>query len=207
MSTYAYIRVSTAEQNADRQFAAMENFCKTRNIQDCKIVSEKISGKKSAKDRKLQSILDDKNLTHLLINSITRLGRRNVEIVNNIDSLKNRGVNITIVRLGLSSLLDNGKKNPAFGMVAAIMGQLAEDEVEMKEERQKEGIAIAKANGVYKGRAIGATKSTDKLLTENKAVVKELKRENPLSLRKIAAIANCSVNTVQKVKRAMLEIA
>lgn len=207
MSTYAYIRVSSAEQNAERQFVAMENFCKTRNIQDCKIVSEKISGKKAAKDRKLQSILDDKNLTHLLINSITRLGRRNVEIVNNIDALKNRGVNITIVRLGLSSLLDSGKKNPAFGMVAAIMGQLAEDEVEMKEERQKEGIAIAKAKGIYKGRQLGATKTLDKLFAENKAVVKELKKDSPLSLRKIAAIGNCSVNTVQKVKRAILEAA
>lgn len=130
-----------------------------------------------------------------------------IDILQTIKKLTDKNINVTVTALGMDTLLPNGKVNESFKIVLSVMATLAEMERTKLKERQRQGIELAKKKGKYKGRTVGATKSTDKLLSENKAVVKELKKETPLSLRKIAAIGNCSVNTVQKVKRALLEAA
>ena len=65
-------------------------------------------------------------------------------------------------------------------------------------ERQRQGIAIAKAKGVYKGRVKGSKESDDEVLAKYKNVVKQLKKGQ--SLRNTAKICGVSLGTVQKVK-------
>jgi len=209
--TVAYIRVSSDSQKMDRQHDIMKTYCERHSIEDVTIIAETITGRTKAKDRKFNEILEDKEVTHLLVNSITRLGRRNIDIVKTIDALKSRGVKITIIRLGLSSLLDNGKKNPAFGMVTAVMAQLAEDDWEYNKERQRDGIDTQlkkdktrlPENRKYKGRKKGASSKID-ILDKYPQVVKELKKDR-LSLREIKKMTGVSVNTIQKVRKTLLE--
>lgn len=78
------------------------------------------------------------------------------------------------------------------------MANIAEMERESILERQKEGIAIAKAKGVYKGRELGSKESDTDFLSKYKEVVKSLKKGN--SIRDTAKICSVSLGTVQKVK-------
>ena len=66
-------------------------------------------------------------------------------------------------------------------------------------ERQKEGILQAKIRGAYKGRVKDTFESDEVVLTKHKKVVKELKANPNLSLRKIATLTSVSPNTVKKV--------
>lgn len=68
-------------------------------------------------------------------------------------------------------------------------------------ERQLEGIAVAKAKGIYKGRERGSSMSEDQFLDKYKSVVKEVKNYPELSIRKVAKITGASVGTVQRVKK------
>lgn len=81
------------------------------------------------------------------------------------------------------------------------MANVAVMERETLLERQAEGIAIAKAKGVYKGRVRGSVESKEEVLKKYKSVVRFL-NEN-LSLRKTAKLADVSLGTVQKVKNLM----
>lgn len=141
----------------------------------------------------------------MVVQDIDRLGRDTIDILQTIKKLTKKNINVTVTALGMDTLLPNGRENESFKIVLSVMATLAELERTKIKERQKQGIKIAKAKGVYKGRQRGATKDASKILEENKKVVKELKKENPLSLRKIASIGSCSVNTVQKVKRLLNE--
>ena len=69
-------------------------------------------------------------------------------------------------------------------------------------ERQAEGICLAKAKGVYKGRVRGSVESKVEVLSKYKSVVRLLK-EN-MSVRKTAKLADVSLGTVQKVKNLMV---
>jgi DNA invertase Pin-like site-specific DNA recombinase len=68
-------------------------------------------------------------------------------------------------------------------------------------ERQQEGISIAKANGIYKGRIKNTFESKEKFLEKYPNVVSYLNRKIPPTLLEIAKLTDCSKNTVQKVKK------
>ena len=81
------------------------------------------------------------------------------------------------------------------------MANIAEMERESILERQREGIALAKLKGIYKGRVLGSKESEEDFLAKYKEVVKSLKKGN--SVRDTAKICKVSTGTVQKVKRLM----
>lgn len=81
------------------------------------------------------------------------------------------------------------------------MANVAEMEREMLLERQKEGIAIAKAKGIYKGREKSTTESKEDFLAKYKKIIKYLKQGQ--SLRNTVKPTGVSLGTIQKVKRMM----
>ena len=99
--------------------------------------------------------------------------------------------------LGIESLVKD-KPNHAFKLIISVMANIAEMERESLLERQREGISIAKAKGVYKGRVKGSVESDNVVLQRYKNVVKHLKKGQ--SLRNTAKLCNVSLGTVQKVK-------
>ena len=136
----AYVRVSTVEQNEERQIEALKKF----NIE--KWFTEKVSGKNMDRP-KLQEMLDFcRERDTIYINDFSRLARSTKDLLDIVERLKEKGVHLVSNKENIDSSTPQGKL--MLTMIAAIY----EFERENMLERQREGIAIAKREGKFKGR-------------------------------------------------------
>ena len=148
---FGYIRVSSIDQNEDRQFLAMKNV----NVPRKQIFVDKISGKDFNRPqyKKLVRKLKEGDLLYIL--SIDRLGRNYEEIQNQWRILtKGIGVDICVIDM---PLLDTRNGKDLMGtfiadIVLQILSFAAQSERENIKKRQQEGIAAARAKGVKFGR-------------------------------------------------------
>ena len=184
-----YIRVSTVEQNTDRQETSGLTY------------RDKCSGSIPFAERvEASKLLKNDAVTEIHVHSIDRLGRNTLDIMQTIQSLTDKGINVISTKEGLQTIVD-GKENPIAKMMIGILGTLAEFELTRIKERQAEGIAKAKAKGTYKT-SKGRTKETSTVFMNKKstkAIIKYLKQG--YSLRKTAKLSETSLGTVQKVNR------
>jgi len=189
-----YIRVSTIEQNTDRQH---DDSLKTY-IDEC-------SGSIAFKDRKEASkLLANDVVNEVLVHSIDRLGRNTIDIMQTIQDFTNRGINVISEKEGLQTII-NGKENPVAKMMIGILGTLAEFELNRAKERQAEGIAKAKAKGSYLGRSKGTAEDintfTNKKSTQ--AILRYLRQG--YSINNTAKLSSTSTGSVKKVKKMIKE--
>lgn len=196
--TIGYIRVSSETQNLDRQRVEIERYFKLNQIKKYQIISEKISGCVPSSERKFNIVFNDTTFNHLVIEDVDRLGRNVIDILQTIEKLLSKNINVTVLKYGQSALLKNGQRNPIFQLLVSMMGTFGQMEREKIKERQKQGIEIAKLKGKYKGRKQGTTESKNKFLAKYKNVVRLLNCGLPV--RKTAAAVGVSVSTVMKVK-------
>ena len=139
--TIGYIRVSTVEQNTSRQL---------EGITLDKEFTDKCSGK-DTKRPSLQLMLDyvrDGDIVY--VHSMDRLARNLEDLRKIVSILAEKKVRIHFVK---ESLIFNGEDSPMANFMLNIMGAFAEFERALIRERQKEGIAIAKKDGKYRGRS------------------------------------------------------
>ncbi|MCH4822994.1 recombinase family protein [Gramella lutea] len=146
----------------------------------------------------LLGAIDQGEISYLSVHAVDRLGRNLLDILTTLQLLDKAGVVVKVDNLGIESRIKN-KSNPAFKLIISVLANISEMERETMLERQREGIAIAKAKGTYKGREKGSTESIADFLSKYPQVVKELKLGDN-SLRKIAKLCDVSLGTVQKVK-------
>ena len=151
MMEYGYVRVSTKEQNEDRQMIALMD-C---GIEKRNIYTDKQSGKDFNRGNYKRMVRKMKAGDVLFIKSIDRLGRNYQEILEQWRILTKQK-KIAIVVLDFP-LLDTRKKRDLTGtliadMVLQLLSYTAETERDMIRQRQAEGIAAAKAKGVHFGR-------------------------------------------------------
>lgn len=148
---YGYIRISTREQNTDRQKIALENFgVPTENF-----FIDKQSGKDFVRPQYRKLLKKIKAGDTLVIKSIDRLGRSYEELLEQWRIIT-KEKNAAIVVLD-TPLLDTRRKNDLIGtliadLVLQIMSAFAQIERDLTKQRQTEGIAAAKARGVKFGR-------------------------------------------------------
>lgn len=189
-----YIRVSTLDQNTERQQTNSDEFKS--------IYIDKISGAipffERPQGKKLTDDILNKKVGEVHIASIDRMGRNILDILTVSEFFNENNVNLYVENIGMYSLVDN-KPNTIFKMIISVLGNVAEMERTNMLERQRQGIEIAKAKGKYKGRLYGAVMSDDEFLIKYKKVKQEL--ENGESLRRAAKLGECSLGTAQKVKR------
>lgn len=193
-----YIRVSTGNQNTERQLE--KNHPNEKLYID--IVSGAIPFKEREQGNRLIQDIEADSIKYISVHSIDRLGRNLFDILATLELLNEKKVTLKVDNLGIESLVNN-KPNSAFKLIISVMANIAEMEREAMLERQKEGIKIAIAKGVYKGRVKGSKESDDQVLAKYKEVVKYLKRGQ--SLRDIAKLCNVSLGTVQKVKKILID--
>lgn len=135
-----YIRVSTIEQNPDRQYLDLKKY------KIDKFFEEHASGKNTERPVLNEMLNFIREGDTLFIESFSRLARNTADLLNIIETLKNKNVKI----ISQKENLDTG--SPTGKMMITMIGAIATFERELILERQKEGIAIAKAAGKYKGR-------------------------------------------------------
>ena len=138
-----YARVSSPEQNLDRQ---------TSRLTDAgaqKLFTDTVSG--STRDRPgLDAALEYLRADDtLLVASMDRLARSLVDLHTLVDELTTNGITVTFLQEGQSY---SANPSPAGKLLLSMLGAVAEFERSIIRERQADGIARAKARGVYKGR-------------------------------------------------------
>lgn len=145
----AYIRVSSIDQNEQRQIEEMEKFGAE------KIFIEKQSGATISHRPIFQEALDFvREQDIFIVEAIDRLGRNYDEIIDSVNYLKKKNVRLIITSLPIMAeaignpLLDKFIKD----LIIQILAMIAEQERTESKRRQAQGIKIAKENGVYKGR-------------------------------------------------------
>lgn len=193
---FGYVRVSTKEQNEDRQLLAMQNF----DVD--KIYTDKQSGKDFERPQYQKLLRKLKNGDTLIIKSIDRLGRNYEEILEQWRIIT-KEKNAAIVVLDMP-LLDTRQNRDLTGTLIAdivlqLLSYVAQTEREFIRQRQAEGIAAAKARGVRFGRA-------EKPIPPGFAKVLQLWENKGINSRDAAEMLNVSRNTFLKwAKEKMVE--
>jgi DNA invertase Pin-like site-specific DNA recombinase len=135
-----YIRVSSVDQNTGRQLEGVELD---------KSFMDKASGKDVQRPQ-LQAALDYlRDGDVLVVHSMDRLARNLDDLRRVVTELTDRGVQVHFVKEGM---LFTGEDTAMSRLLLSVMGAFAEFERSLLKERQREGIAIAKKAGVYRGR-------------------------------------------------------
>lgn len=147
---YGYVRVSSRDQNEDRQILAMQEAAVDRGC----IFLDKQSGKDFDRPQYQALLRLLRKGDTLVIKSIDRLGRNYDGILEQWRELSNRGVGIVVLDM---PILDTSKDRDLTGrlisdIVLQLLSYVAQTEREFIKQRQAEGIAAAKARGVHFGR-------------------------------------------------------
>ncbi len=140
MSNIAYIRVSTEEQNEARQIAALKPF----DID--KWFIEKKSGKNTDRPKFKEMMNYIREGDTIYIKDFSRLSRSVSDLLNIVDELENKQIKLISLKENLDTSNSTGK------LMLTMIAAINEFERTNLLERQREGIAIAKEKGVYKGR-------------------------------------------------------
>jgi DNA invertase Pin-like site-specific DNA recombinase len=135
-----YIRVSSVDQNTERQLADTKL---DRQFED------KLSGKNRQRPELEACLKHLRKEDTLHVHSIDRLARNLVDLLALVNELVERGVTIKFHK---ENLTFNGEANPMQELQLSMLGAVAQFERALIRERQREGIEIAKAAGRYKGR-------------------------------------------------------
>ena len=151
--TYYYARVSSKDQNLDRQIAAF----KALGAKDWEIITDKESGKDF--DREGYQYLKKQLLRRgdtLVIKSLDRLSRNKIDIHNELRYFKENGIRLKVIDLPTTMMDFPAGQEWVFEMInnilIEVMGTIAEQERETIRKRQAEGIEVAKAKGKHLGR-------------------------------------------------------
>lgn len=190
-----YARVSSVEQNLGRQLKMLKEF-------GCEyIVEEKASGKNRKERIELKKLLENKLRFGdvLVVIELSRLARSLQDLLNILAELKELEVDFVSIKENI----DTRENNIYSKFMLQIIGAIAEFERDLTLERQREGIAIAKENGVYKGRKTQyheTAKGKNKLIYD--VIVQSIKENK--SVMDIHRNTGVSRNTIYKIRKQIL---
>lgn len=138
-----YIRVSTVEQHEDRQVKDL-----TENAEVSKVFIDKLSGKDTNRPQ-LNAMIDYvREGDTVVVSEYSRLARSTRDLIDIIETLQNKGVTVISMKEKLDTSTPQGE------FMLTVFAGIATLERKLMLQRQREGIAIAKANGKYKGRQL-----------------------------------------------------
>ena len=175
-----YVRVSTVDQNTDRQLSGL--------VLD-RVFTEHASGKNVGGRPALNEMLafiregDD-----VYVHSMDRLARNLRDLLSLVEQINGKGVTLHFVTENLS-FQPNAEANPMATLMLSLLGAVAQFERSLILERQREGIAKAKARGAYKGR-----KPLDPQLLEKAKAM----RASGMSLVNVAKELGCGKSALYK---------
>jgi DNA invertase Pin-like site-specific DNA recombinase len=208
VSVAVLVRVSTVKQETARQISELQQYAVSKGYEVLEICQETISG--TAGDdqrhglRRAEQLAREGKIKKVLVHEISRIARRNSVAHRFVETLEDYRVSLYWHAQGVETLLPNGKRNPAAGIMLALLAEIARNESETLRDRIKSGLALARKRGVVLGRRKGTTLSRDQFLQKHKDIVRQLKARQ--SLRNTAKIVGKGISTVQRVKVALAAV-
>ncbi len=186
-----YCRVSTADQNCDRQERDLTPFAERGGFEVIQIYKEVASGAKNdrAKRRQVMAVAQARKIDAILVTELSRWGRSLQDLINSLNELNSYGVSI-IAEKGFQFDLNT----PQGKMLAGVLGALSEFERDLIAERVKSGMSAAKARGKHVGRKHGISKSVPVKKIESSL-------NSGSTVREIAEDLKISPTTVMRVKK------
>lgn len=206
MEAIIWSRVSSQSQDNQRQVSNLKQVSIEKGWKVKRVFEEKVSGTVKSTNRKeftkILEYTEQNNIKLVLISEISRIGRKVVDVLNVVDNFHRQGIAIYVQQFNMVSMVD-GKENPMVMLLLQMMSIGAEMENNLRKNRQSEGIALAKLQQKYSGRATGSRANKDKQLQKYADVV-DLIQKSDLSIRRISSITGRSINTVRKVKQLLV---
>ena len=135
-----YVRVSTLDQNDQRQLEGQ--------VLD-QVFTDQASGKNTQRPKLEELIRFARAGDTVVVHSMDRLARNLDDLRSVVQTLTGKGARVEFAKEGL---VFTGEDSPMANLMLSVMGAFAEFERSLIKERQREGIALAKTRGVYKGR-------------------------------------------------------
>ena len=179
MAKVGYIRVSSLEQNTERQLDG---------VQLDKVFEDKVSGANTNRPQ-LQAMLEYvREGDSVIVHDISRLARNLEDLLSLVKMLNGKGVAVQFMK---ENLLFTGESNPMQDLMLSMLGAVYQFERAMIKERQREGVQIAKAAGKYKGR----------VKTIDDEAIRLAMQQNGASYRKVAKDLEVSLSTVQRAMK------
>lgn len=180
MAQVAYRRVSSLDQSTARQLDG-QTFDE--------VFEDKVSGATTERPALQDMLRFVRKGDEVHVHSIDRLARSLEDLLSLVKGLIAKGV---AVRFHKEQLHFTGEANPMQELMLSLLGSVAQFERSMIRERQREGIAKAKENGVYKGR----------VKTIDDAAIRAAMAEDGATFRKVAKALGVGVSTVQRAMKA-----
>ena len=199
-----YTRVSTQEQNDDRQKVNAKDFDY--------VLSDKISGVvdlwERPRGKQIKELIDEGKLKELHVHSIDRLGRNTLSVLSVWKELTDLGIRVVCRNPNIQNIDDNGKTDPFSQLLLELLSSMSSFEKSMIDMRRTEGIERTKILHPerYSGRKIGSVVSPEKFLQLDKSqkIMKDL--DNGYSVREIMEMRKCGSGLVSKVRKLRREV-
>jgi len=184
-----YARVSSTDQNLDRQIQELENYgCEHIIVEKESGVMERPEFEKLLKQIRFKDVI--------VCHDLTRFGRSQIHILQVIQELRSKQAGL----ITLKERIDTREDNPYSDLIISIFSATAEFERRMIKERQREGIEIAKKKGKYQGGTIQYhrnAKGKDKVIYDK--ITQMLDRnESVMDIHRATGVAR---NTIYRIKR------
>lgn len=205
---YAYVRVSTKEQNPDREIINIKRFCQERKMSDIIFFIDKMTGKRFDRPEYLKLKRKIKKGDTLIIHELDRLGRKKKEIIKELTYFKNKGVKVMILDIPTTlvdySIMGNQLAEFMMDMINNLLIEVfaacAEFEMEKREKRQREGYEALRQRGEWDklGRPVKIDQETF-LIAWNEA------KKRSMTDKELAQQLEISKGTLQTYKKKYLQ--
>lgn len=170
MKVIGYIRVSTDDQDLEKQKHLLLEYAQRQSWLINEFIGIEISSRKTPKERRIDELLTKLEADDvLLVAELSRLGRNMLETLNIINEVSQKGIQIVFVRQPELSTMGSHTQ-----LLLAIYSYFAQAEREYISIRTKQGLAAARAQGIQLGRPKGSRNKKGQMLDAFKPQIKEL---------------------------------
>ena len=155
---FGYVRVSTDQQDSQRQRLAILEWGQNKDIRIEEIIEATMSSRKTLKDRRIDELQDrvSRNDT-VVFSELSRLGRSISEILRLVEEFKKHGVRLIFLKENIE-LSPDSEQDMQSKVMLTLFSLFAEIERDLISERTREGLAARRRAGVKLGRPLGTSK-------------------------------------------------
>ena len=189
MANFAYLRISTDQQDLKSQKFGILDYCNRNHINDVKFIEDKTSGKVSWKKRTIGKIIESANAGDIILAAeVSRLGRSTLQVLEILALAAEKEIDVHITK---NSMIMDGSMQSTIN--ATVLGLAAQIEREFISARTKEALAKRKADGINLGRPKGQAQTLKLDAFENEIRDYLKKGINKIAISKLI---ECSPSTL-----------